>query len=53
MIAGFIITGNTPKQVVARGIGPSLGNWGITNYLPDPFLELRGSNGALIRSNDN
>jgi hypothetical protein len=53
MIAGFIITGNAPKKVVVRGMGPSLGNFGITNYLADPFLELRGSNGALIRSNDN
>jgi hypothetical protein len=53
MIAGFIITGTTPKKVIARGIGSSLGNFGITNFLVDPFLELRGSNGALIRSNDN
>jgi hypothetical protein len=53
MIAGFIITGNTPKKVVARGMGPSLSLFGITNYLADPFLELRGSSGGLIRSNDN
>jgi hypothetical protein len=53
MIAGFIITGNTPKKVVARGMGPSLGIFGITNLLADPFLELRGPSGALIRDNDN
>jgi hypothetical protein len=53
MIAGFIITGNAPKKVVARGMGPSLGLFGITNFLADPFLALHGSSGALIRDNDN
>lgn len=53
MIAGFIITGDAPKKVIVRGLGPSLARFGITNFLPDPFLELRGFNGALIRSNDN
>jgi len=53
MIAGFIITGNTPKKVVLRGIGPSLGSFGITNFLADPLLELRGSSGALLQQNDN
>jgi hypothetical protein len=53
MVGGFIITGNTPKRVVLRGMGPSLGSSGITNFLADPFLELRSSSGALIRQNDN
>ena len=53
MIGGFIITGNTPKKVAIRGMGPILANFGITDFLADPFLELRGSSGALIQSNDN
>lgn len=53
MIGGFIITGNAPKKVVLRGMGPSLASFGITNFLADPVLELRGSNGLLIQSNDN
>jgi hypothetical protein len=53
MIGGFIITGNTPKKVVLRGMGPSLATFGITNFLADPLLELRGSSGALLRQNDN
>ena len=52
MIAGFIITGNVPKKVAIRGMGPVLGNFGITNFLADPFLELRSSSGALLQSND-
>jgi len=53
MIGGFIITGNTPKKVAIRGMGPALASFGITNFLADPFLELRGSSGALILANDN
>ena len=53
MIGGFIINGSGPKAVVVRGLGPSLSGAGITNFLADPVLELRGSDGALIRKNDN
>ncbi len=52
LIEGFIITGNSPKQVVLRALGPSLAGFGITNFVPDPVLQLRGSDGALIRQND-
>ena len=50
-IVGFIITGNAPKKVMVRGIGPSL--TGISPVLADPTLELHGPNGSLITSNDN
>lgn len=53
MIAGYIITGNTNKAVILRGIGPSLSGFGIANTLQDPVLELRGPNGGLILRNDN
>jgi hypothetical protein len=55
MIAGFIITGQIPKPVVLRGMGPSLVGSGIPagSVLKDPVIELRGSSGALITSNDN
>jgi hypothetical protein len=39
--------------VVVRGLGPSLAEFGITDVLADPTLELRDSTGALIRQNDN
>ena len=53
LIGGFIITGNTPKTVAVRGIGPSLGAFGVPDPLADPTLELRASNGTLIIQNDN
>src|SRR5213078_4350387 len=51
MIAGFILgNGSGNDNVLLRGIGPSLP---VTNKLADPTLELRDSNGALIRSDNN
>ena len=52
-IAGFVVTGNEPKRVIIRAIGPSLRSAGISNALPDPMLELHDSRGAVIASNDN
>ncbi|HEV2842561.1 MAG TPA: hypothetical protein VGW39_14655 [Chthoniobacterales bacterium] len=53
LIGGFIITGTAPKTVAVRGIGPSLIPFGISDALTDPTLELRDSDGALVRQNDN
>jgi hypothetical protein len=53
MIGGFIITGNAPKSLILRGIGPSLTNSGISGALADPVLALHGSNGATLYQNDN
>lgn len=54
MIAGFILGGRAGNDfVILRGIGPSLTQFGVSNALADPFLELRDQNGVLIRSNDN
>jgi hypothetical protein len=50
-IGGFIITGNAPKKVMIRGIGPSL--TGVSAVLADPVLELHEPSGSLITSNDN
>jgi hypothetical protein len=41
-IGGFIITGTDPKEVLIRGIGPSLTGFGVPNALADPTLELNG-----------
>ena len=53
MIGGFIITGNAAKEVIVRAIGPSLQQFNVPNPLADPVLELHGSTGELIASNDN
>ena len=50
MIGGFIITGTEPKTVIVRGIGPSLS---MPGALADPIIEVHGSAGELLASNDN
>ena len=52
LIGGFIVTGNAPKKVVVRGIGPSLAQFGIGDLLADPTLELRDSNGGSMPNDD-
>ena len=49
-----MITGNAPKRVAIRGMGPSLQSAGFFGTaLSDPTLQLRGSDNSLIASNDN
>jgi plastocyanin len=52
LIGGFIITGTVEKKVAIRGIGPSLAQFGITDALADPTLELHASTGNLLMQND-
>jgi hypothetical protein len=51
-IAGFIITGTAPKQVLLRGIGPSLAAFGVPDALANPTLDLRRPDGTRIRANN-
>ena len=53
-IGGFLITGDSPKRVAIRGMGPSLRSAGFFDTaLSDPTLQLRGPDNSLIESNDN
>jgi hypothetical protein len=53
MIGGTIVVGNEPANVLLRAIGPSLTNFGISNTLQNPALELFDGNGTLIAANNN
>jgi hypothetical protein len=55
MIGGLIVGSGDrgPAKVMVRGIGPSLSNFGISNSLEDPTLELRNGDGAIVARNDN
>jgi hypothetical protein len=53
MIGGLIITGPDSDNVIVRAIGPSLAQYGITNPLGDPTLELHNGSGTVIGFNDN
>jgi hypothetical protein len=50
LIAGFIIDAFGQQKFLMRGMGPSLN---IPGALADPQLEVRSSNGSIVRSDDN
>jgi len=54
-IAGFVITGSTPKRVLIRASGPSIASVdpNLTGLLTDPMFDLTyQANGQLVASND-
>ncbi len=55
LIGGVIISSEESGQanVIVRALGPSLGPLGVTDFLPDPTLELHDSEGNLLAANDN
>ncbi|MDQ6861519.1 MAG: DUF1800 family protein [Verrucomicrobiota bacterium] len=55
MIGGFIISGDVPKKMLMRVLGPSLYANGVPvpGALLDPVIELHDSNGAILAQNDN
>ena len=40
LTAGFAITGNAPKRLLVRAVGPGLAPFGVSDTLPDPQLGL-------------
>jgi hypothetical protein len=52
MIGGFIITGSEPKRVFIRALGPTLQQFGISNALPDPMIELTSPAGPITQNNN-
>ena len=57
LIAGFVISGNVPKRLLVRGVGPSLASlFGVAGALADPRLELHtmiNGHDTIIAANDN
>ena len=53
VIGGFIVQGSGAKRVIIRALGPELTQYGITEALRNPTLELYNGNGDLIASNNN
>lgn len=52
MIVGMVIQGTGTKDVLLRGIGPTLGTkFGVANSLPDPMLTLNHRFGHKLEEN--
>jgi sugar lactone lactonase YvrE len=51
LISGFIVSGSDSKQVIIRGLGPTLTSFGVPGALQDSVLELHNTN-SMMSSND-
>jgi hypothetical protein len=51
LIGGFVVTGNSPKTLLIRGIGPALTSFGIAGALADPALTIY-QDGKAIATNE-
>lgn len=52
LIGGFVITGNSPKKVLVRGVGPGLVAFGLPTALTDPRLVVFSGQTAVAQNND-
>jgi mRNA-degrading endonuclease toxin of MazEF toxin-antitoxin module len=54
LFAGFVVTGNQPKQMLVRAIGPGLAQFGVPGTLADPQLAVipLGGSAAVASNND-
>lgn len=54
LIVGLIIDGGSGnKPLLIRGVGPTLANYSVPGFLPDPALTLFNGGGGTIATNDN
>ena len=52
LIVGFAINGSAAKQMLIRGVGPALTQYGVSGVLADPQLKLFNSASVQIGQND-
>jgi hypothetical protein len=48
---GFVVDGDISRRVLVRAIGPTLADFGVSNAMPDPTLEIL-QDGARVAFND-
>jgi sugar lactone lactonase YvrE len=51
LIAGFVTSGAAPKQILVRGVGPSLASFNVADPLSAPQLTLSVPGGATLATN--
>ena len=52
LIVGVVVTGNLPKRLLIRAVGPTLAGFGAANVIADPRLEIR-QGATIVAVNDN
>jgi PKD repeat protein len=52
LIMGFVTSGSSNKNLLVRGVGPTLASFGVANPLADPFLTVFDGSNALATNDD-
>ena len=52
LIGGFVIEGTGPRWVLLRAVGPGLAAFGISDFVPDPQLEVMSGSIRVASNND-
>lgn len=53
LISGFVIVGAANDNLLVRGVGPALTQFGVTGALSDPLVGVYDSAGRNVATNDN
>jgi hypothetical protein len=48
VIAGFVVNGESPREILLRAVGGSLGAFGVPEVMPDPRLTLYAADGSEL-----
>jgi septal ring-binding cell division protein DamX len=51
LIAGFVIDGSQPVNLLLRGVGPTLSTFNVAGVISQPEIDLYNSQGVLMQSN--
>ncbi len=52
LVGGFVVTGNSPKRILVRGIGPGLAAHGVSDVLLDPQVKVFNTDKQVVAAND-
>ena len=52
LIPGFVVGGDRPQNLLIRGVGPSLGTYGVDGFLVDPHLVVLAEDKTILAEND-
>ena len=52
LIVGFVVSGSGTRSLLVRGVGPTLGNFGVTGALDDPSITLFSGSSQIAANND-
>jgi hypothetical protein len=52
LVVGFVVDGNVPKRLLLRGVGPTLGGFGVSGVLENPLLRLYNAEREVVAEND-